>query len=62
VAGGKEFQQSCNAEISVDDHARVIVTADVAPCSADAGQLLPLLDQAIASAGAQPRSVLADAG
>lgn len=59
---GKEFQQSYNAQIAVDDHAHVIVAADVTQCATDSGQLLPLLDQAVANTGVQPARVLADAG
>lgn len=59
---GKEFQQSYNAQIAVDDHAHVIVAADVTQCATDSAQLLPLLDQAIANTAVQPARVLADAG
>jgi transposase/IS5 family transposase len=59
---GKNFEQSYNAQIAVDEHAHVIVAADVTQCAADTGQLLPMLDQVVTNIGETPARILADAG
>ena len=56
------FQQAYNAQAAVDGKSRLIVAADVSASASDAGQLLPLIEEAAENVGRRPGIVLADAG
>ncbi len=56
------FQQTYNAQAAVDSESRLIVAAEVSARSADAGQLLPMIEKAERNVGRRPDIVLADAG
>ncbi len=56
------FQQAYNAQVAVDDQARLIVAVDVGPNPADHGRLEEMLEMVAENLGALPERVLADAG
>jgi transposase len=56
------FDQCYNGQLAVDEASQMIVATDLTNCAADNAELLPLLDQAHATLGENPRDVLADAG
>jgi transposase len=60
--GSGAFQQSYNAQVSVDGEEQVIVAADVVQTAADSHQLLPMLEQACTNTEDKPARLLADAG
>lgn len=60
AAGG--FDQSYNAQTAVDEHAHIIVAAEVINMAADSGQLPAMLAAIEANLAACPKQVLADAG
>lgn len=51
-----------NAQTAVDEHARIIVAAELGNNAADVGQLVPMLGAAKANTGKTPGQALADAG
>lgn len=57
-----DFEQCYNAQVAVDAAQQIIVAVDVTTNAADVGQLVPLADQAEATTGQRPATVLADAG
>lgn len=56
------FDQCYNGQLAVDEASHIIVATGLTNCAADNAELLPLIDQAHATLGAQPTEVLADAG
>ncbi|MGH9488585.1 MAG: IS1182 family transposase [Terriglobales bacterium] len=56
------FDQCYNAQVAVAEGTQLIVAASLTQCAADAGELLPLIDQARESLEAKPTEVLADGG
>ncbi|KRB81007.1 IS1182 family transposase [Noviherbaspirillum sp. Root189] len=60
-AGGG-FDQSYNAQTAVDEHAHIIVAAEVTNVAADSGQLPVMLAAIQVNLDAQPEQALADAG
>ena len=61
------FHYAYNAQVVVDEHSQVIVTADVTQQAGDVEQLIPMITAATASLtdagiGDAPKIVLADAG
>jgi transposase len=56
------FEQCYNAQAATAEGSRIIVAADVTNCAADAGQLLPMVEAAMANTGSAADRVLADAG
>jgi len=60
-AGGG-FDASYNAQTAVDEHARIIVAAELGNNAADVGQLVPMLEAVKANTGKAPEQALADAG
>ena len=60
-AGGG-FDYSYNAFAAVDDHAHIMVAAELTNTAADSGQLVPLLEAVRDSTGELPAQLLADAG
>jgi transposase len=56
------FDQCYNGQLAVDEASQMIVAASLTNCAADNAELLPLIDQAHATLGENPRDVLADAG
>ena len=60
-AGGG-FDASYNAQTAVDDHAHIIVAAELGNNAADVGQLVPMLNAVKANTGLVPEQALADAG
>jgi transposase len=59
----KSFEQSYNCQAAVDDHAQVIVAAQVTQKANDKQQVKPLIEQMKTNLGeAKPREVSADAG
>lgn len=56
------FDQCYNGQIAVDEASQIIVATGLTNCAADNAELLPLIDQAHRTLGAQPPEVLADAG
>lgn len=56
------FDQCYNAQLAVDEASQMIIATGLTNCAADNAELLPLLDQAHATLGENPRDVLADAG
>lgn len=60
-AGGG-FDQSYNGQTAVDEHAHIIVAAEVTNSASDSGQLPIMLDAVEANLDALPTQVLADAG
>jgi transposase len=57
-----DFEQCYNAQVAVDAAQQIIVAVDVTTNAADVGQLVPLADQAEATTGQRPATVLADTG
>jgi transposase len=62
VAGGKQFEQSYNAQAAVDSAHQVIVAAEVTSQPSDKGQATPMMQQVEENMGALPRKMSADAG
>lgn len=60
--GGRSFEQSYNAQIAVDAHARMIVGTMVSQSPNDSGQLLPVVNAAFECMSQAPTRVIADAG
>ena len=60
--GGRDFQQAYNCQAVVDDAHQVIVAARATNQPSDKNQGVPMMEQAIANAGAVPRELSADAG
>lgn len=58
----KSFEQCYNAQIAVDDHEQIIVTAWVSQTASDAHHLVPTVERVEETLGPRPRRVLADAG
>lgn len=56
------FDQCYNGQLAVDEASQMIVATGLTNCAADNAELLPLIDQAHATLGENPRDVLADAG
>ena len=56
------FEQCYNTQVAAAEGSRIIVAADVTNCAADAGQLLPMVESAMANTGSATDRVLADAG
>ena len=56
------FDQCYNGQLAVDEASQMIVATGLTNCAADNAELLPLIDQAQATLGAQAPEVLADAG
>jgi transposase len=56
------FEQCYNGQLAVDEASHLIVATGLTTCAADAGALVPLIDQAQTTLGASPTEVLADAG
>lgn len=59
---GNGFEQSYNAQASVDEANQIIVAVGVTNCAADNGQLIPMIEATEATAEQRPGQVLADAG
>jgi len=59
---GNGFEQSYNAQASVDEEHQVIVAVGVTNCAADSTQFIPMIEATEATAGELPQQVLADAG
>jgi transposase len=59
---GNGFEQSYNAQASVDEEHQIIVAVEVTNCAADNTQLIPMVEATQATAGQLPQQVLADAG
>lgn len=59
---GGGFDASYNAQTAVDEHAHILVAAEVTNSASDAGELPRLLQAVKASMGRAPRQVLADTG
>ena len=62
TTSGEGYQQCYNAQVVVDGQNQMIVATAVDRSAMDQGQLLPMLDVAVATAGRMPEEVLADAG
>ena len=60
-AGGG-FDASYNAQTAVDEHAHIIVAAELTNVGSDAGELPGLLQAVRSNVGQSPRQVLADTG
>lgn len=58
----KCYVQSYNAQAAVDAHAQIIVAAEITQEVTDEHQLVPMVRSVRATAGATPRTVVADAG
>ena len=56
------FQQCYNVQIAVEGKSRLIVGAAITNCAADAGQLLPMIENVRKTTGERVVQVLADAG
>ena len=56
------FLQAYNAQAAVDEHAQVIVAADVTQDVVDRGQLLPMCERMRETLGVLPAVITADAG
>lgn len=59
---GNGFEQSYNAQTSVDEEHQIIVAVGVTNCSADNKQLIPMVEATETNLGQAPNQVLADAG
>jgi transposase/IS5 family transposase len=59
---GNGFEQSYNAQASVDEEHQIIVAVSVTNCAADNTQLIPMVEATQATAKQLPEQVLADAG
>lgn len=62
MKAGNGFEQSYNAQASVDEEHQIIVAVGVTNCPADSTQLIPMIEATKATAGELPQQVLADAG
>ena len=62
MPGGRDFQQAYNCQAVVDGAHQVIVAARATNQASDKQQGAPMIEQAIANAGAVPREISADAG
>ena len=60
--GSAGFEQCYNAQIAVDETARIIVATGVTQSASDAKQLIPLLDAVQRNTGQEAVCCLADAG
>lgn len=58
----KGFIQSYNGQIAVDDHAQIIVAADLNNHASDSNELISMLDAVETNTDAVPKQALADAG
>jgi transposase len=56
------YQQCYNAQAAVDEASHLVVAADLGNNASDAGQLVPMIEQVKANAGAVPAMTLADTG
>jgi len=59
---GGGFDASYNAQTAVDEHARIIVAAELSNQAADVQQLVPMLQTVQSNTGLLPELALADAG
>lgn len=59
---GNGFEQSYNAQASVDEAHQIIVAVGVTNCAADNAQLIPMVEATQTNVGELPQQVLADAG
>jgi len=59
---GNGFEQSYNAQASVDEAHQIIVAVGVTNCAADNAQLIPMIEATEQIIGHLPQQVLADAG
>jgi transposase/IS5 family transposase len=59
---GNGFEQSYNAQASVDEANQIIVAVGLTNCPADAAQLIPMIEATVETTGVLPQQVLADAG
>ena len=59
---GNGFEQSYNAQASVDEAHQIIVAVGVTNCAADNAQLIPMIEATEQIIGQLPQQVLADAG
>ena len=62
MPGGRDFQQAYNCQAVVDDAHQVIVAAQATNQPSDKQQGVPMMEEAIANAGAVPRELSAEAG
>lgn len=62
LTGRGSFEQSYNAQAVVDEDNQVIVAADLHACASDVNSLIPMVEQAKANTGRDPKQVVADAG
>ena len=60
--GPEGFRQCCNAQVAVDGEHQLIVATELTSNASDQGALVGLLDEVGDRFGAQPGTVLADAG
>jgi hypothetical protein len=60
--GRKAFAQAYNAQAAADEHAQVIVAAEVTQDTTDRAQLLPLVRAVLDAAGSAPQVITADVG
>jgi transposase len=58
----KGFEQAYNAQAAVDNHAQVIVAAEVTQQANDKQQLVPMAEQVMANTGRVPLQISADSG
>lgn len=58
----KGFVQGYNGQIAVDGEENLIVAETITQSAVDVGQLVPVLEEAVANTGQVPDSLLADAG
>lgn len=59
---GNGFEQSYNAQASVDEARQIIVAVGMTNCAADNDQLIPMIEASRQNTGELARQVLADAG
>ncbi|HXI13355.1 MAG TPA: IS1182 family transposase [Thermoanaerobaculia bacterium] len=59
---GNGFEQSYNAQASVDEANQIIVAVGLTNCAADNDQLIPMIEATRQNTGDLPQQVLADAG
>lgn len=59
---GNGFEQSYNAQASVDEAKQIIVAVGVTNCAADNDQLIPMIEATTQNTGQVPQQVLADTG
>ena len=60
--GSSGFEQCYNAQIAVDEEARIIVATHVTQSASDVHELIPILDQIESNLKQAPKKALADAG